>query len=53
MTSPPVLWDISPTLSSSIPVWPGDTPFSSATTWQIEAGCPVKVSRMTMSTHTG
>jgi arylformamidase len=49
----PMLWDISPTLSPAIPVWPGDTPFSSETTWQIEAGCPVKVSRMTMSTHTG
>jgi arylformamidase len=47
------LWDISPILSSAIPVWPGDTPFNSETTWQIEAGCPVKVSRMTMSTHTG
>lgn len=53
MTPSPMLWDLSPTLSSATPVWPGDTPFSSATTWQIEAGCPVKVSRMTMSTHTG
>lgn len=53
MTSAKMLWDISPTLSPAIPVWPGDTPFSSETTWQIEAGCPVKVSRMTMSTHTG
>lgn len=47
------LWDISPSLSSHIPVWPGDTSFSSATTWQIADGCPVKVSRFTLSTHTG
>lgn len=53
MKSIPALWDISPTLSSAIPVWPGDTAYSSETTWQIENGCPVKVSRMTMSTHTG
>ncbi|MBV8664919.1 MAG: arylformamidase [Burkholderiaceae bacterium] len=50
---PPVLWDISPVLSSSLPVWPGDTPFSSETTWQIGDGCPVKVSKLTMSTHSG
>jgi len=53
MVPTPVLWDISPSLSAAIPVWPGDTPFSSETTWQIEPGCPVNVSRMTMSTHTG
>lgn len=49
----PVLWDISPALSSNLPVWPGDTPFSAETTWQIGDGCPVKVSRITMSTHSG
>lgn len=47
------LWDISPTLSPAIPVWPGDTEFSAAPTWQIEHGCPVHVSRITLSTHTG
>lgn len=47
------LWDISPTLSPALPVWPGDTPFQTETTWQIEPGCPVKVSKITMSTHTG
>lgn len=53
MSKPITLWDISPTLSAATPVWPGDTPFAAATTWQIEPGCPVKVSKMTMSTHTG
>lgn len=47
------LWDISPTLSPAIPVWPGDTPFSAEPTWKIEDGCPVRVSRLTLSTHTG
>ncbi|HEY8026793.1 MAG TPA: arylformamidase [Burkholderiaceae bacterium] len=53
MSSTRTLWDISPTLSPALPVWPGDTPFQTATTWQIEPGCPVKVSKLTMSTHTG
>jgi arylformamidase len=47
------LWDISPLISPSLPVWPGDTPFRADATWQIEDGCPVKVSRITLSTHTG
>lgn len=50
---PSPLWDISPTISSAIPVWPGDTPFTSETTWAIGGGCPVHVSRMTMTTHLG
>lgn len=53
MTKLRKLWDITPAVSNSIPVWPGDTPFSSATTWEIGGGCPVKVSRITLSTHTG
>jgi arylformamidase len=50
-TQPPI-WDISQTISTATPVWPGDTPFSSATTWQMSNDCPVTVSRLTMSTHT-
>lgn len=53
MTRPARLWDISPLVSPSIPVWPGDTLFNCDTTWEIGDGCPVKVSRFTMSTHTG
>ncbi|HYD59324.1 MAG TPA: arylformamidase [Noviherbaspirillum sp.] len=53
MTRPNRLWDITPPVSPSLPVWPGDTPFSTATTWEMGDGCPVKVSRITMSTHTG
>ena len=53
MQAPPALWDISPLLSPATPVWPGDTPFSAEPTWQIEGACPVRVSRLTLSTHTG
>jgi arylformamidase len=49
----PALWDISPTVSASIPVWPGDTRFEASPTWEIQDGCPVHVSRMTMTTHLG
>jgi arylformamidase len=49
----PALWDISPTISADIPVWPGDTRFEASATWQIGGGCPVHVSRMTMTTHLG
>jgi len=48
-----VLWDISPLLSAAKPVWPGDTTFRAEATWQITDGCPVHVSRITLSTHTG
>jgi arylformamidase len=49
----PQLWDISPTISAGIPVWPGDTPFEASPTWEIKDGCPVRVSRMVMTTHLG
>ena len=47
------LWDISPVISAQTPVWPGDTRFSAVPTWEIGAGCPVRVSRMSMTTHLG
>lgn len=47
------IWDISPLLHPGLPVWPGDTPYQSQTTWEIADGCPVKVSKITLSTHTG
>jgi arylformamidase len=53
MRLPSTLWDISPLVSPQIPVWPGDTAFKAEPTWQIADGCPVRVSRMTLSTHTG
>ncbi len=47
------IWDISQTLRPGIPVWPGDTEFGEARTWQLDENCPVNVSRFTLSTHTG
>lgn len=47
------LWDITPTVSPALPVWPGDTRFAADANWTISADCPVKVSRITLSTHTG
>lgn len=49
----PAIIDISQPVRPSTPVWPGDTPFSIEETWSIGDGCPVRVSRMTLSTHTG
>ncbi|MEO0689444.1 MAG: arylformamidase [Pseudomonadota bacterium] len=51
--SPRRIWDISQPLRFDLPVWPGDTVFQHARTWQMEAGSPVNVSAVTMSTHTG
>lgn len=47
------IWDISQTIRKGIPVWPGDTAFSSSPTWEMSADCPVNVARFTLSTHTG
>lgn len=49
----PTVWDISPSIRPGIPVWPGDSEYSFETTWQIAGGCPVRVSKITLSTHTG
>ncbi len=45
--------DISQRLRPDLPVWPGDTAFEQARTWQMEAGSPVNVSAITLSTHSG
>jgi arylformamidase len=47
------IWDISQTLRPGLPVWPGDTAFSCEEVWTISQDCPVKVSRLTLSTHSG
>ncbi len=47
------IWDISQPLRPGLPVWPGDTEFTQARTWQMEAGSPVNVSTLTLSTHSG
>ncbi len=47
------LWDISPAIRQGMPVWPGDTKFDAQRTWRLDASCPVNVSKITLSTHTG
>ena len=47
------LWDISPALSVSTPVWPGDTPYQQQWVMAIGPGCPVNVSAITLSPHLG
>ena len=47
------IWDITQPLRTGIPVWPGDTEYSEARTWQLTADCPVNVSKFCLSTHTG
>jgi arylformamidase len=47
------IYDISPIISESIAVWPGDTPFSRSLTFEMARGAAVNVSAVTLSTHTG
>jgi arylformamidase len=47
------LWDISPAIGPGFPVFPGDTPFALRWTWSIGPGCPVNVSELVLSPHTG
>ncbi len=49
----PRLWDISPPVDTGSPVFPGDTPFALAWNARIGPGCPVNVSTLTLSPHTG
>jgi len=47
------LWDISPPVSATAPVFPGDTPYSQHWAATIGPGCPVNVSAITLSPHVG
>lgn len=47
------LWDISPGVAPGHPVFPGDAAFRQRWTWTIGPGCPVNVSEIAMSPHTG
>ena len=45
--------DISPPIQVGTPVWPGDTAYQEDRLWNISQDCPVTVSRLTLSSHTG
>lgn len=47
------LWDISPPIVESTPVFPGDTAYSQKWVSKLGPGCPVNVSAITMSPHLG
>ncbi len=47
------IWDISPPVHAGSPVFPGDAPYSSVWAARIAPGCPVNVSTLTLSPHTG
>ena len=49
----PRLWDISPAVSAASPVFPGDVAFRQGWSARIGPGCPVNVSTLTLSPHTG
>jgi arylformamidase len=47
------LWDISPPVQPGSPVFPGDAPFELRWGATLSADCPVNVSTLTLSPHTG
>ncbi|MGE5337295.1 MAG: arylformamidase [Gemmatimonadota bacterium] len=47
------VYDISPPVRPGFPVFPGDSPFALRWTWKLGPGCPVNVSEVSMSPHTG
>lgn len=57
MSKPPPssrrLWDLSPPVSPSSPIFPGDAPFQLQWTARIGPQCPVNLSAVTTSPHVG
>jgi len=49
----PRLWDISPPVHAGSPVFPGDVAYSQGWSARIGPGCPVNVSTLTLSPHSG
>jgi len=47
------LWDISPPVGPDAPVFPGDARYEQRWGWTMAPGCPVNVSTLTLSPHTG
>ncbi len=47
------LWDISPPVHAGSPVFPGDTRYEQRWAATLGPGCPVNVSTITLSPHTG
>ena len=47
------LWDLSPPVQPGSPVFPGDAAFELRWGWTLSADCPVNVSTLSFSPHTG
>jgi arylformamidase len=47
------IWDISQSLRTHLPVWPGDVPFDCSVTGAVAAGSSVNLHRLTFSTQSG
>ena len=47
------VWDISPPVDASSAVFPGDTAYAQQAHFSLGPDCPVNVSRITLSPHTG
>jgi arylformamidase len=47
------IWDISPPVAPGSPVFPGDTAYGQEWSATLGPGCPVNVSRITLSPHVG
>ncbi len=47
------LWDISPPVEAGSPVFPGDAPFELRWAARMGPGCPVNLSTITLSPHSG
>lgn len=47
------IYDITQPVRTGMPVWPGDTDYAETRPWAIGPQCPVNVSRLTLSSHTG
>ena len=47
------IWDISPFVDAASAVFPGDTAYSQTAHFTLDADCPVNVSHITLSPHTG
>jgi arylformamidase len=47
------VWDISPPVHAGSPVFPGDAPYRAEWAARIAPGCPVNVSTLSLSPHTG
>jgi arylformamidase len=49
----PRLWDISPAIGPDTPLFPGDEPYAQRWTARIGPDCPVNLSAISLSPHTG